>query len=189
MIVDRHRGDIRRRKNGEISAELFWVLAILGVVSIALMLPLTNFLWRELPEIAVRAISVEMARGIGSRIRIFRRSGDQPNTAAADGMVRGRDCFCRNRRSGHGDGSRWVVGQRGRFYDCQRDSLGSRIRGYGRIYAGGRRPLRTPRRSGRHGAPGRRVRCSCGSNRAIRFRLWCDHSGRGRGVARSALVC
>ena len=30
--------------------ELFWVLAILGVVSIALMLPLTNFLWRELPE-------------------------------------------------------------------------------------------------------------------------------------------
>ncbi len=31
--------------------ELFWVLATLGLVSILLMLPLTNFLWRELPEL------------------------------------------------------------------------------------------------------------------------------------------
>ena len=32
-------------------AEVFWVLAILGLVSILLMLPLTGFLWRELPEL------------------------------------------------------------------------------------------------------------------------------------------
>jgi 6-pyruvoyl-tetrahydropterin synthase related domain len=31
--------------------ELFWVLATLGLVSVLLMLPLTNFLWRELPEL------------------------------------------------------------------------------------------------------------------------------------------
>jgi hypothetical protein len=30
---------------------LFWVLATLGLVSILLMLPLTSFLWRELPEL------------------------------------------------------------------------------------------------------------------------------------------
>jgi hypothetical protein len=31
--------------------ELFWVLAVLAVVSISLMLPLSSFLWRRLPEL------------------------------------------------------------------------------------------------------------------------------------------
>jgi hypothetical protein len=38
------------KKRREFS-ELFWVLITLGVVSISLMLPLSNFLWRGLPEL------------------------------------------------------------------------------------------------------------------------------------------